>query len=187
MILLSLSFVLVQSRVDASDRLANQESLKHEIERLKTEIQDDKALLFLADIDISDPNKHLELARYCRSDREKTSYITPLPAIIWAASHCHQDSYKKILSLLLRHGANPNAESPDDKITPLIIAAMLKQSDVIQELIDHGALVNYIDSRGWTPLDYVYYGSGFVSQTTKISACVLSNAGGQLGVMLRPK
>ena len=87
--------------------------------------------------------------------RDETFHdVTPLH---WAAALNHGD----ICSLLLRHGAEVDAETPrTGPGTPLMLAVQENHGEVCSILLSHGANVNYIrPSDGFTPLhSAVQYG-----------------------------
>lgn len=74
----------------------------------------------------------------------------------------HQAAYwgeTEITALLLKAGANVNAENNGKGWTPLHSAAvsggMVSRRDVIELLVDAGAKADTKDKHGWTPKDYM--------------------------------
>ena len=63
-------------------------------------------------------------------------------------------TYRDILNLLLKNGADVNLAANKTKLTPLHIAAMSDLPEVCAVLIARGAKVNRIDNDGRTPLDW---------------------------------
>lgn len=55
---------------------------------------------------------------------------------------------------LLRQGANANAINPDDRSTPIMVAAQRDHVGVVSTLLAHGASVQEVDTLGYTPLMY---------------------------------
>jgi len=77
-----------------------------------------------------------------------------------------------ISNLLLSYGANPNLKTElysDNQdmdtvgITPLHIAVMTGQLDMINLLLDYGALINEFDETQNTPLDYIWIPQSMLS------------------------
>ena len=77
----------------------------------------------------------------------------------------HEAMYKDavICSLLLAHGADPNAPVAEPKIsgahpsnrwTPIFFAVYRDRLDLVRELLAHGARIDIHDLWGKTPLDY---------------------------------
>ena len=56
------------------------------------------------------------------------------------------------VAALVEHGANVNAASPGDRVTPLLIAAVNGQYDIATYLLAHGADPNLASAGGVTPL-----------------------------------
>ena len=56
------------------------------------------------------------------------------------------------VAALVEHGANVNAASPGDRVTPLLIAAVNGQYDIATYLLAHGADPNLANAGGVTPL-----------------------------------
>jgi ankyrin repeat protein len=56
------------------------------------------------------------------------------------------------VTALVEHGANVNAASPGDRVTPLLIAAVNGQYDIAKYLLAHGADPNLANAGGVTPL-----------------------------------
>ena len=56
------------------------------------------------------------------------------------------------VAALVEHGANVNALSPGDRVSPLLIAAVNGQFDIAKYLLAHGADPNLANASGVTPL-----------------------------------
>lgn len=56
-----------------------------------------------------------------------------------ALHHCVINGHLPLVSLLLRHGANPNALIPDSQVSPLAIAALEKNLIIAKLLLQFGA------------------------------------------------
>ncbi len=65
-----------------------------------------------------------------------------------ALHHCAINGHEELASLLLRHGANPNALIPDSNVSPLTIAALEKNLSIAKLLMDHGADPNIRTKEG---------------------------------------
>ncbi|EAW19824.1 ankyrin repeat domain-containing protein [Aspergillus fischeri NRRL 181] len=72
-----------------------------------------------------------------------------LPPLFMAVA----DGYERLLGLLLKHGANPNAWNS----LPLHLAIIDNKIAMVRLLLAHGAEVNRKDSEGQTPLCYAIY------------------------------
>ena len=57
----------------------------------------------------------------------------------------------QIVKILVSRGINPNIQHPQDKMTPLCLAASSGSKDVVEVLLDAGADTNIPDVRGRTP------------------------------------
>eukprot|EP00833_Pecoramyces_ruminatium_P003156 jgi/Orpsp1_1/1177188/evm.model.c7180000060509.1 len=63
----------------------------------------------------------------------------------------YYDEYKKIMELLLNHGANANDKNRSG-VTPIMIACSKNQQDIVEMLINHGANIHDTSSLNLTPL-----------------------------------
>ncbi|KAF4168829.1 hypothetical protein CNMCM6936_000774 [Aspergillus lentulus] len=72
-----------------------------------------------------------------------------LPPLLMAMAY----GYERLLGLLLKHGANPNAQNA----WPLHVAIFDNKIAMVRLLLAHGADVNRKDSKGRTPLLYAIY------------------------------
>lgn len=69
-----------------------------------------------------------------------------------ALHHCVINDLKELASLLLSHGANPNALIPDSQVSPLTIAALEKNLDMARLLMRYGADPQLKTREGSTPV-----------------------------------
>jgi ankyrin repeat protein len=69
-----------------------------------------------------------------------------------ALHHCVINDYQPLCTMLLRHGANPNAMIPDSQVSPLTIAALEKNMAMAQLLLQFGADPHIRTRDGATPL-----------------------------------
>ncbi|MBN8542811.1 MAG: ankyrin repeat domain-containing protein [Alphaproteobacteria bacterium] len=72
---------------------------------------------------------------------------------ISALHYCVINGLYALAKLLLNHGANPNIMSPESKVTPLTIAALERQRDMVELLIHYGANPNICTQDGKSPLE----------------------------------
>ena len=63
------------------------------------------------------------------------------------------EGHRTVVELLLKNGADTNAQTKRQEWTPLHIAAVLGYTEVVRSFIAHGTDVNVKDGRGNTPLD----------------------------------
>ena len=54
--------------------------------------------------------------------------------------------------LVSTNGLGMNSTTPDDKLTPLHLAAAVGNKDLVEILLSSNATVNALDGNGWTPL-----------------------------------
>ena len=52
------------------------------------------------------------------------------------------------MQILLDHGANPNAQHPGDRCTPLIAASVHGHVGIVEMLLENGVNQNLIDAEG---------------------------------------
>jgi ankyrin len=69
-----------------------------------------------------------------------------------ALHHCVINDHHELASLMLRHGANPNALIPDSRVSPLTIAALEKNSAIARLLLQYGADPHSRTREGSTPI-----------------------------------
>ena len=69
-----------------------------------------------------------------------------------ALHHCIINDYQELATILLRHGANPNALIPDSRVSPLMIAALEKNATIAQLLLQYGADPHAHTREGSTPV-----------------------------------
>ena len=76
-----------------------------------------------------------------------------------------------VVRFLLAHGANPEAEAPDEtglspdlKLTPLMLAAMRGSTESAKALLEGSADANAVSEKGWTPLMYAAWEEYLVQQ-----------------------
>ncbi|KAF4944319.1 hypothetical protein FGADI_12773 [Fusarium gaditjirri] len=93
-----------------------------------------------------------------------------------------EDGYDGVVELLLRHGADMEAQHPEYKQTPLSLASEGGHEDVVRLLLENGAKVDATDSQGKTARDRaidqgwdeiaklleIYPGSEFLCRTDKL-------------------
>ena len=65
----------------------------------------------------------------------------------------------RIVDLLIQAGAHPNPQDSYN-VTPLMLAVLGSNVDIVRKLINHGANVNATDNSGQSALDYVGFGGG---------------------------
>mmetsp|Transcript_6714 Transcript_6714/g.8776 ORF Transcript_6714/g.8776 Transcript_6714/m.8776 type:complete len:582 (-) Transcript_6714:1574-3319(-) len=89
----------------------------------------------------------LLLCNKANVDKANNNGLRPLH---WAVQNPSQS--REVIELLLQYGADPNSVSLNELLTPLHIAAVLCNEDVVRVLIEAGANVNAADRDGDTPL-----------------------------------
>lgn len=65
--------------------------------------------------------------------------------------------YNNLIDPMLKLGANPNLACTEDQITPLMIAATTGNIELVQRLLDYGAICNQQDINGETALHYAAF------------------------------
>jgi ankyrin repeat protein len=70
---------------------------------------------------------------------------------ISALHYCIVNDLNGMAERLLVHGANPNIMSPESKVTPLTIAMLENQRELIALLLRHGASANHATADGTPP------------------------------------
>ena len=82
------------------------------------------------------------------------AFIDVQEAYGWTPLHEAADGgRRKIVELLLSHGASTEIRSDNFGITPIYLAANNAHVGVVRMLVDAGANINHIDENGRTPLD----------------------------------
>ena len=79
------------------------------------------------------------------ADLPNGQQVTPL---LYAIGTRNRD----LSRLLLERGANPNAESEENKITALLLAVENEDAYIASILLEYGAAVNETNSDGYSPL-----------------------------------
>lgn len=69
-----------------------------------------------------------------------------------ALHHCIINDHHELATILLQHGANPNALIPDSRVSPLTIAALEKNASIAQLLLQYGANPHIRTREGTTPV-----------------------------------
>jgi ankyrin repeat protein len=82
---------------------------------------------------------------------EKSPELGNTPLITLSYAPINKNDKIEIAQLLLRHGAEPDAQNNDGR-TALFEAAAHGQTELAQLLIDHDATINIQDAKGSTPL-----------------------------------
>ncbi|MFZ4124592.1 MAG: ankyrin repeat domain-containing protein [Rickettsiales bacterium] len=85
---------------------------------------------------------------------------------ISALHYCVINGLTTLAELLLKHAANPNIMSPESKVTPLTIAALERQRDMVELLICYGANPAISTQDGKTPLELMPEIQQWVEQTS---------------------
>lgn len=69
-------------------------------------------------------------------------------------SLCVQRGDNELLAFLIDNGAATEAQEDDEHLTPLLVAARDCQYLLVKTLLQKGANIHALDSRGWTALHY---------------------------------
>ena len=89
------------------------------------------------------------------------------------------DDYIALFTLLLQRGADPNVADPDTGETPLMIAALAADVDLVELLLEYGADVTQVNSAGQSVLDML----GQARKYSKIVTLCESNKYGAKAIM----
>ena len=65
-----------------------------------------------------------------------------------------KDIKRKCVQFLLNHGSNPNVRNSLTGFTPLHWACLYNEQEIVDMLLEHGALSYIPDANGYCPLDY---------------------------------